>query len=360
MVHFVRLRFYTKSGRQVTRRIRINEVHLNLSSHGIVSIDLTPLEYCRELRHIDLSENDIQRIDLNPLCVFQNFFSLDLSNNNLESLNITPLLFCNNLTHLIVKNAISYEIDPIGQHAIGNYAILNAISRVRLYKSYDELVVRDGWKTILSHTKEFLRLLPERQWFAAQRGLLTGMGFPELAAFDGWPYLLLENITDDMDYEQAKLQIEENTIRLLKSQIENQGSTHFLDIDRLSSTSGAILISPILENRMKEMQDLKIERINGKVDGRVFFFTHYGRQILTEMGYRPVSNQTIRVNDILKVMKETGFEPEVIDLNEEPRKYVWERFSLGLTTFLEHAARGNSLVSDIVSGEDFYQLRQTN
>ncbi|MFW9933419.1 MAG: hypothetical protein ACFFDR_12250, partial [Candidatus Thorarchaeota archaeon] len=166
----------------------------------------------------------------------------------------------------------------------------------------------------------------------------------------GNPSRLLEKIPPEIEFERAKIEIQDIAINLLKQQIESGGSTHFLDIEDLASSPAAILIAPIIENRKKEMEELKIERVNGKVDGRIFYFTNYGRQILNKMGYRPTASNAIRLADILEVMKKTGFEPKIVDMVSEPKKYAWERFSQGLIDFLEHFARGSSFVIDIVRG----------
>ncbi len=349
LVDNVRLRFYTKWGRQETLKIGLRAENINLSSRGITSIDLTPLQYCSKIRYINLSDNDLTQIDLNPLCSIQNFFKLNLANNPLELLNVTPLLFCNNLTHLLGCENLTYLIDPHGQFALGNYAILQSTSRLKLYKSYDDLVRVQNWRSVLSHTTEFFRLLPQRHWFAAQMGFLTGLGFPDIAAYDGNPLNLLTHIPPKMSYKCAKVAIQEETISLLKNQIESGGSTHFLDVEKITISPAAILIPSIIENRRKEMENLRIERINGKVDGRIFYFTHYGRQILAQLGYRPIATQSISLDDVLQAIEQTGFSPDIVDLECEPTRHSWERFSEGLTDFLEHYARGSSFVIDIVN-----------
>ncbi len=344
----VSLSYTTISGTDEVISVNVDEEELNLASRGIESIDLTQLERCKDLHSLDLSKNEISQIDTTPLIVHKNLFSIDLSDNQLPSLNITPLLFCNNITHLGVSDTIPLGIDPVAQFAYGNYALFNTISRVHLTTRYEDLVEQVGWKSILVNTKRIFELLPERQWFVAQRGFLAGLGYPEIAAFDGNPSCILSSIPDDSTFEESRRDIQDRVIALLKAQVEDGGSTHFLDINRLSITAGMSLVPCIIENRKREMEDLEIISCNGEVDARIFYFTHYGRLILSRLGYRPYHPQSVTLQQILDAIKGSGFEPKIRNSQGAPSRDIGSNLSTGLRYFLEMDARGIALVNGII------------
>ncbi|MDF1538501.1 MAG: hypothetical protein P1Q69_06325 [Candidatus Thorarchaeota archaeon] len=55
----VKIRYYTTSGRQETIKLETRTKYLDLSNRKIVSIDLSPLQYCSGIRRIDLNGNSL-------------------------------------------------------------------------------------------------------------------------------------------------------------------------------------------------------------------------------------------------------------------------------------------------------------
>lgn len=344
----VSLSYRTVSGTNEVISVNADEEELNLASRGIESIDLTPLEQCKDLQILDLSKNEISQIDTISLIAHENLFSIDLSGNPLPSLDITGLLFCNNITNFGVSDAIPLEIDPLAQFACGNYALFNTISRTHLTTRYEDVIQQVGWKSILVSTRKVFQLLPERQWYMAQRGFLTGPGYPEIAAFDGDLSCILTGIPDDSAFEESRRNIQDRVIALLKTQVEDGGSTHFLDIQPLSSAAGMSLVPCMLENRKQEMETLEIISYKGGVDARIFYFTHYGRLILSRLGYRPYPSQSVTLQDILNAIKGSGFEPKITGQQDAPSGDIGRNLSTSLRYFLEMDARGVALVKDII------------
>lgn len=177
---------------------------------------------------------------------------------------------------------------------------------------------------------------------------MTGLGYPEIAAFDGDHSYILSGIPDDSAFEESKRDIQDWVIALLKTQVEDGGSTHFHDIQPLSSTAGMSLVACILESRKREMENLEIISYNGEADARIFYFTHYGRLILSRLGFRPCHPQSVTLQDILNAIKGCGFEMKITDQQEGPSQDIGSNLSTGLWYFLDMDARGVALVKDII------------
>lgn len=340
----VNLRYYTTSGRQETIRVDTQIRQLNLAERDIVSIDLNPLEYCAKLRSLNLSSNFLQMIDLNPLCSLANLSALRLHKNKLDNLNITPLFYCDSLNELSIDN-IPISADPTALYAYANSALMSQ-ANLTIETSYEPIFKRVGWRTLLLNTLEFLRVLPYHHWYAAQKGLLSGFGIREIAAFDGDPKKILNGIPEDLDYSSAVNEIEDRVVVLLDKQISKGGSTHCLDIDEVSTTFAAKLIPSIIEMRKKEIEELKIEIIDGKADAKSIWFTYYGQRVLQQMGFKPYPPQNITLSQVLSAFEEVGLVAQTIKRKKPSATRSWENLSVGLQQYLEALGRGATLVHD--------------
>jgi hypothetical protein len=176
------------------------------------------------------------------------------------------------------------------------------------------------------------------------------MGLAELAAYDDNPYLLLSKISHSMDFEETRKEVQLRLIDLLKKQIKSGGSTHYLDVDELSNTAGAILIPDIIKNRKEEMKRTTIERYKGSIDARIFYFTSYGRRLLKEMGFSPTAKHGITATKMVEIMQEAGFKKEIVDV-QDTSDNQWNHLSVGLIDYLETEARGYSMVKDLMKDE---------
>lgn len=342
----VYLRYYTKSGMQETVRLNPRTSEVDLRRKGIVSIDLTPLTGCPNIAHIDLSENELEMLDLNPLCALQVLEMLDVRQNLIKVLNLTPLAFCEILSRFHFDDATLLRIDPIAYYATGNSTLVPILRQMKYLIRYDEIVENFGWRTILLNTRELLRLLPRRQWFAAQFGLLAGLGLQNIAGYDGPPDDILEKANDLMSFSKAIEVIQNHVLKLLHQQLREGGSSHFININSLMGTDAAIIVPDLLENRRKEIENLRLRLIDseGRIDARVLWFTHYGREILSTIKARSylLDNETLQ--HILQELRSAGFEPEFA--NSEFFDNSWDIHSIGLRHFLEGLGEGRTFVME--------------
>ncbi|MFW9921023.1 MAG: hypothetical protein ACFFED_15590 [Candidatus Thorarchaeota archaeon] len=340
----VYLRYYTQSGLQETVRISPKTSEVILKRRGIVSIDLTPLTECKNLQFIDLSENNLEMLDLNPLCALEILERIDLRHNQIKALNLTPIAFCEILSTFLFDKTTVLRIEPAAYYAKGNNALTSILKQMKQLVRYEEIVEVFGWRTVLLNTRELLRLLPERQWFAAQFGLLSGLGLQNIAGYDGPPDDILEKVNDLMSFSRAVDVIQEHVLKLLHRQLREGGSSHFININSLMGTEAAIIVPDLLENRRNEMEGLRLRLMDdeGRVDGRVLWFTHYGREILSSIKSSSylVDNETLQ--QILQVLRSVGLEPEFV--SSEFFDNAWDIHSIGLRTFLEGLSEGRTFV----------------
>ncbi len=342
----VYLRYYTKSGMQETVRLNQKTSEVDLRRKGIVSIDLTPLSECTNLSYIDLSENELEMLDLNPLCALEVLERLDVRNNSIRILNLTPLAFCEILSKFHFDETTALRIDPTAYYAKGNNALIPILRQMKQLVRYEDLVERFGWRTVLLNTRELLRLLPRRQWYAGQFGVLAGLGLQNIAGYDGPPDDLLEKVNDLMSFTKAIDVIKDHVLKLLHRQLREGGSSHFININSLMGTDSAIIVPDLLENRRREMENLRIRLMDneGRVDGRILWFTHYGREILSAIKSKSylLDNETLQ--QILQMLRSVGFEPEFA--HSEFFDNAWDIHSIGLRHFLEGLGEGRTFVME--------------
>jgi hypothetical protein len=155
---------------------------------------------------------------------------------------------------------------------------------VLIWTSYDELVKKMDWSAIKARIMTVLEQVSEKDWYATQRGLLTGLGMEELAGYDGNPIRLLEGTSDAMDYEKARQAIFNRTIELLEEQIDNEGPTLFLEPESMKKTRASKLIAKIIAARKKEIENTIVLTKGSTSLLNSLWITHYGYKILEAMG----------------------------------------------------------------------------
>lgn len=84
---------YTKiDGSQTQLSFDEDVVEIDLSEHGIATIDLSPLSQCTSLEELTLSRNHLEEIDLTPLAACSSLKMLHLHENKLQRVDLTPLM----------------------------------------------------------------------------------------------------------------------------------------------------------------------------------------------------------------------------------------------------------------------------
>jgi len=266
--------------------------------------------------------------------------------NRIKILNLSPLAFCEILFEFCFDEETVLRIDPIAYYTLGNKALYPLLRKMRHLVTYEEIVDFIGWRTLLLNTRELFRLLPERHWFAAQFGFLAGLGLQNIAGYDGPPDAILEKVNDLMSFTKSIEVIQQHVIKLLHQQLREGGSSHFINIKALMGTEAAIIVPELLENRRKEIENLRLRLTNadGKTDGKVLWFTHYGREILSAISAKSYHLNDEVLQQILQSLHSIGFEPEIVE--SEFFDNAWDFHSIGLRKFLEALGEGQTFVME--------------
>jgi len=272
---------------------------LDLSHNMLDELDLAPLAGCSSLKDVRIQSNHLTRLDLWPLVDCTELKEIDLSENRLHSLDLSPIFLktCARLDSSVVVYAdfllrYIFTRDEIGKR----FRLLRTdgapwtASPVIMWSPYTDLATKIEWTEIKKRIDFLLSNLTKEQWFSAQRGLLSGLGMVELAGFDGNPSKLLEGTDGSMPFKEAIHIIFDNSVRLLETQLDNDGPTLFLDIDRMRKTRASKLIPNIIERRKVEVENAIIPRIGSKVFLESLWMTHYGFQILRATNIGLVTN----------------------------------------------------------------------
>ena len=78
------LRYFTQNGVQTESKYEDDVTRIDLSSRGLVEIDLEPISTCTNLQQLLLHKNELQSIDLRPLAVCTTLRSLNLRDNRIQ------------------------------------------------------------------------------------------------------------------------------------------------------------------------------------------------------------------------------------------------------------------------------------
>ena len=180
-----------------------------------------------------------------------------------------------------------------------------------------EELAQKNWPSSLTNWKIALDDVPERNWYYAQCAFLANLRMNELAGYMGNPLRILEEVTDSMEYSEARECIYGQMINLLSEQIEQVGITHFLDVDALAQTKAAALIPEILKARKNEMKDVVVPVFNDKVYLMPLALTAYGFQMLLSGEYR-LDCSMEEVEILAKEMEGLGFKLKTKKVSEKP------------------------------------------
>ncbi len=308
-----------------------NLVRLDISGNHLSQVDLSVLEGCTTLKHLDLSENALEKIDVSPLGTCNKLETLDLSYNRIKNANLTPLTNCESLRYLYIhrnklatiniapleplKKLQKVLIDylkarkpvPVFKAEFGDkppnlndvlYAMTFKTARPEWLEgspqtkiiemqpeSYKKHVQKHGWKSVRIHLEAAKSLLSSKKDFVAQSAILEDIGMPELACYDGSISDIISLIPETGTYEEGVETIRTSLISLLKEQLENEGSTLFFDIDKLSTTPGSVLVPQIVSLREKELKDLILYQYDGRVNLMPMWLTGFGFNILQAFGF---------------------------------------------------------------------------
>ncbi|MGY5871013.1 MAG: leucine-rich repeat domain-containing protein [Candidatus Thorarchaeota archaeon] len=280
--------------------------YLDLSENGIESIDLSPLRSCKKLETLDLSYNRLTDVDFLPLAGCKSLRYLYIHRNQLDTVNIAPLNPLVHLQKVIIDTMSTGKPVPVYKVEFGNpppnlndilYAMTFKTSRpawlegapqiniIKMHaESYKKIVESHGWDSVRKHLAAAHSLLPTQKDFIAQKEILGDLGMPELACYDGSISDLIELVPTTGTYEEGVETIRTGLISLLMQQLENEGSTLFFDIDRLSTTSGSVLVPQIVSQREIELKAITLYQYNDRVNLMPMWLTGFGFNILQAVG----------------------------------------------------------------------------
>jgi hypothetical protein len=276
-------------------------------------IDLSNISKCRNLEILDLSHNMLDELDLTPLMGCSTLVELRIQSNHLKTLNLWPLVNCIELKEIdITENRLhGFDLSPIFLKTyvrIDSSVVISADSLLQyiftadelgkhfqlvrtdaapwtappviMWSAYTDLAKRIEWPDIKNRIDLLLDRVNEDQWYSIQRGLLIGLGIEELAGFDGDPKQLLEDTDHKISFKEARQIIFDNTVKSLEKQLDNNGPTLFLDIEKMRKTGASKLIPKIVERRKREVESTIIPVKGSKVFLESLWMTHYGYHIL--------------------------------------------------------------------------------
>ncbi len=116
----------------------------------------------------------------------------------------------------------------------------------------------------------------------------------------------MESIESDVSFRQAKSQLYAGVIGLLHEQLDEGGSTFFLDIDKLRKKRREVLISKIEERRVEEIQNTVVPQKKGSVHLEPLWLTVYGFEVLKNLKM-PVKKTTVeRFERVERALLEQG------------------------------------------------------
>ncbi|MFW9965631.1 MAG: leucine-rich repeat domain-containing protein [Candidatus Thorarchaeota archaeon] len=95
--------YVNSTGQEKSYGVEADERCVNLDLRDMISVDLLPLIWCRNLEDLSIRNNKLTEIDLSPLSKCPNLQGLRLNNNQLEKLNLSPLAECSMLEELAIQ-----------------------------------------------------------------------------------------------------------------------------------------------------------------------------------------------------------------------------------------------------------------
>lgn len=266
---------------------------LDLSHNMLDELDLSPLAGCTSIQEINLQSNHLTKLDLWTLKECIELRDFDVSENRLHGLDLTPIFL---ETRVRMDSSVVVSADNILRYVFTKEDLTKQFQLFRpdgaswtvppvvMWNMYNDMTNRFDWSEMKERIDCVLQRMSQDHWYSAQRGLLDGFGIPEIAGIDGDPRMLLELTDDKMSFEDARQAIFDRAVQLLEWQLNDEGPTLFLDIEKMRKTSASKLIPLIVEQRKHELENSTILVKGSTVFLRPLWLTHYGFNILLATG----------------------------------------------------------------------------
>jgi len=315
----ITIKYWSPHGRQEETKFQCGHTKIDLVMRAAKRVDLSNLSRCTDLMKIDLSHNMLEELDLSPvsacslleeICVQSNHLTklnlwplkdntrlsfINVTENRLHGLDLTPIFLD---TKIRMDSSVVVTADIILRYVFTKDELIKQFQLLRpdgadwaappvvIWSSYAEMTKRYDWAYLRERIDTILQRMTPLQWYAAQRGLLEGLGLSEIAGYDGDPQLLLETASKKMSYDEARQVIFDTAVKLVEDQVLSGGPTLFLDIETMKETSASKLIPLIVEKRKYEVENTTLLIKGSKIFLKPLWLTHYGFKILSanEMG----------------------------------------------------------------------------
>ncbi|MCK4566194.1 MAG: leucine-rich repeat domain-containing protein [Candidatus Thorarchaeota archaeon] len=284
-------------------------VVLDFSDNNIQKIDFTPLQGLDRIWNINLSNNQLVNVDVSPLDgIIQGFFRI--GGNPIKEIDVSPL-WCNDsivdLGEPVELENIVLNIDPFLLQSLNEAARRNNKHKF-LQADYATLVKLSGSNLLQKRLKDIL--IESSLTQAKKMDIIRAFGFDELRGFDGDIRDFLLGILGIMEYSELSEKFHAYLINGIRTQIEHGGSTLFFDVEKMGTTEAAILIPPLLEQRKREMSDIRIPEQNGVYDLRPLLYTGYGLELTTSLNLGVTTNKE-RYDLLQEALYTLGFKIQI-------------------------------------------------
>ncbi|MBD3408378.1 MAG: leucine-rich repeat protein [Candidatus Lokiarchaeota archaeon] len=298
----------------------LQEFKLNWNS-SLKELNLQPLASCKNLQHLEIRWNGaLRELDLEPLahCKQLRSFQFTRSSHH-QSTNLTPLVWCSNLRELRVDgNSHADSILTFHPAIRSSDFSCNLFYPSVLLKEYVE---KNGWGLLFSLMNDDIYLDDvsliqlQYRWFAA-------FGLNEFGVFDGDIRKQLEAIPDSYNFQEIFNQVKKRIQNCMIEQIRNNGPTRHMDVEKLKSSIGVIMIPHIVRRRREEIENLVIAKeydlsIKDRFDISQEYYdlgplwvTHYGYEILSALEMNVVAKK-YEIEEIKDALRRIGLEIEI-------------------------------------------------
>ncbi|MFW9847407.1 MAG: leucine-rich repeat domain-containing protein, partial [Candidatus Thorarchaeota archaeon] len=308
---------------------------LKMESNRLKEIDLEPLKRLKHLYDMNLGGNRIHSLDLSPLSRLAELQDVLLHGNRLSDLNLNALIGCKQLCQINLTKNLLKTIDITGLLCtkseslviqVDSDVVVQADAMLRSsapplqvggtkYESVIEWrplqgIFKDaGWKETVGKIKTFLRCLSGPRRFSARKAVLEELGMSEISGLDRDFIPILESAEGIKSFKKIRLHIYDEMIDLLRMQIEEGGSTFFLDVEAMKGTPSEALTELILERRIEEVNSTVIPIKKGRAYLEPLWLTHYGFETLSylDMPLKNTSEEKFKL--VRKRLKELGLKP---------------------------------------------------
>jgi hypothetical protein len=140
--------------------------------------------------------------------------------------------------------------------------VQNNITKLRF--AIDELVRTIEWKEVIALLKAAVHSIYRKHWLKIHYVMLTIFAIPELTGVDNDIFLELSSINQPRSLAQASDLLFERLKRIIDAQFKRGGSTLFFNVEKISSTKSVIILSELIQARIRETLFV-LKEIDGKI-----------------------------------------------------------------------------------------------